>query len=166
MRVKPSLAAFALALTILPAAAGAQTTAETAAPSEATAPEAPAPEKSPEERAVEAKAVALRDALVRMQDELVAAWPDGDNEAIIAPYRVQADDLADAVEAFLNTQAETAEPEAAQALRAEASQNGPKIRAMPDLIARTVLHALANPKPAPESGAEPSPSTPTPDPEQ
>ena len=156
MRPTLSAACCALALAILPAAAHAQAD-PSPAPSEA--PHAAPLEKSPEERAIEAKAAALRDALVRMQDELVAAWPDGDKEAIIAPYRAQAADLAASAETFLNARAEaTADAETAQALRDEAVNNGAKIRAMPDLIARTVLQALANPKPAPE--AQPDASTP------
>lgn len=157
MRPILSAACCALALAILPAAAHAQAD-PSPAPSEAPPHAAPL-EKSPEERAIEAKAAALRDALVRMQDELVAAWPDGDKEAIIAPYRVQAADLAASAETFLNARAEAAaDAETAQALRDEATNNGAKIRAMPDLIARTVLQALANPKPAPE--AQPDASTP------
>ncbi|WP_292071111.1 hypothetical protein [Brevundimonas sp. UBA7534] len=156
MRPTLSAACCALALAVLPVAAHAQsepspTTSEASAPAAA--------EKSPEEQAIEAKATALRDGLVRMQDELVAAWPDGDKEAIIAPYRVQADDLAASAEAFLNARADAAaDAEAAQALRDEAVNNGAKIRAMPDLIARTVLHALANPRPAPD--AQPAPQAP------
>lgn len=155
MRPILSAACCALALAVLPAAAHAQSE-PSPAPSEV--PPAAA-EKSPEERAIETKAAALRDGLVRMQDELVAAWPDGDKEAIIAPYRVQADDLAASAEAFLNARAEAAtDAETAEALRKEAVENGSKIRAMPDLIARTVLHALANPRPAPEP--QPEPDTP------
>ncbi|PZU61736.1 MAG: hypothetical protein DI552_02175 [Brevundimonas sp.] len=160
MRPILSAACCALALAVVPAAAHAQSE-PSPAPSEA--PPSAAAEKSPEERAIEAKAAALRDGLVRMQDELVAAWPDGDKEAIIAPYRVQADDLAASAEAFLNARAEAATAaETAEALRKEAVENGSKIRAMPDLIARTVLHALANPRPAPEPQPEPQAQPDTP----
>lgn len=160
MRSTLSAACCALALAVLPVAAHAQSE-----PSPTTSEAPAAAEKSPQEQAIEAKATALRDGLVRMQDELVAAWPDGDKEAIIAPYRVQADDLADAAEAFLNARADAAaDAETAQALRDEAVNSGAKIRAMPDLIARTVLHALANPRPAPE--AQPAPQAPTETPAQ
>lgn len=146
-----AFAACALALVLSPSSASAQAASEPQAQAASPSLEAaPLVEKSPEELAIETKALALREALVRMQDELVAAWPNGDSEAIIAPYRPQANELADAIEAFLTTRAGAmADPEARQAATTEAVEAAGKIRSLPDGIARTVLEALANPKPAP-----------------
>lgn len=155
MRIMPAAVAYLAMLTAAPAfarqaepsPAAAPPTAES--PAEPTTPPAP---KSAEELAVEAQARDLSQAMRRMQDELVAAYPGGDVEAIVAPYRAQADALAGQVETLLTARAAAAAtPEERAALEAERDANGPKIRAMPDTIARTVMHALANRRAAPDA---------------
>lgn len=129
-------------------------TAETRSP-EAAAPETsardapasdtPAPaEKSDEERAIEAMAVAFRDSLVKMQDEMVAAYPDGDMEAIVQPRREEAIALSDRMGAFLKARTDAMEPGPArdEAAAADADRLS-QVRRLPDVVKGWVLKGLA-----------------------
>lgn len=123
-------------------------------------------EKSEEEREIESMAVAFSANLVKMQDALVAAYPDGDIEAVMQPVREEAGLLADRIASFLRAKTDAMEPGAART-EAEASdaKAANQVRQLPDVIKSVVLRGLAAaaaaetdaPQPA-EEGETPPPA--------
>lgn len=120
-------------------------------------------EKSEEEREIESMAAAFSANLVKMQDALVAAYPDGDVETIMQPRREEAGLLADRIASFLRAKTDAMEPGAART-EAEASdaKAANQVRQLPDVIKSMVLRGLAaaaaaetaTPAPAAEGEAE------------
>ncbi|MGA0545429.1 hypothetical protein ACO2Q1_09150 [Brevundimonas sp. VNH65] len=103
---------------------------------------ASAPVKSAEELAIEAQARAFSASTQTMQDEIVAAWPDGDFEAILQPRREEAGALADRMEAFLRAYAATLDGEARAAEDARTTRSIAHVRQLPDLIGQVVMRGL------------------------
>ena len=79
-----------------------------------------------------------------MQDELVAAYPDGDMEAIMQPRRDRAIGLSNRISAFLTARTDVMEPGPAreEAVAADA-KSVEQIRRLPDVIKSVVLRGLA-----------------------
>ena len=134
-----------------------------AAPVAPAAESAEPAEKSEEEREIESMAVTFSANLVKMQDALVAAYPDGDMEAVMQPVREEAGLLADRIGSFLKTKTDAMEPGSART-EAEASdaKAANQVRQLPDVIKSVVLRGLAaaaaaetaTPEPAEEGEAE------------
>lgn len=113
----------------------------------AVAPQAVSPavivEKSEEEKAIEAQAVALTDSLKVMQDEIVAAWPDGNFEAILQPRRDLARTLGDRMEAFMKARTASMSPGPERDKdELEAERSAAQVRALPDMVHSVVIKGL------------------------